>query len=58
MSGVPRWQKLYEIPGNMKSIAVTHDSALMVAGGNLLVRLNLEGDTIWTKQMWIQFVYQ
>jgi Secretion system C-terminal sorting domain len=51
MAGASRWQKIYEMGSTGKSIALTHDSAFIVAGGNLLTKFNTDGDTIWTKKL-------
>jgi hypothetical protein len=52
MSGVPRWQKIYEMGRMWQAIAVTQDSTMLITGSNLLIKINTDGDTIWTKELY------
>jgi hypothetical protein len=49
--GTPRWQRLLQVGRTGFSIAITNESALIVAGGNVLVKMTTDGDTIWTKKL-------
>lgn len=51
LSGAEVWKKSYEIGYGGNGIALTPDSDLIVAGGCSLTKMNLEGDTLWRRQL-------
>jgi len=48
-SGDLIWQKTYPFGWGGYSIALTHDTCLIVVGQSLMVKFDLEGDTIWKR---------
>jgi hypothetical protein len=56
MSGVPRWFKRYELLNHGGYyFTLAKDSALLVTGGNLVIKMNTDGDTIWTRELFPYF---
>jgi hypothetical protein len=56
MSGAPRWFKRYELLNQGGYyFTLTQDSALLVTGGNLVIKMNTDGDTIWTRELFPYF---